>query len=104
MPTATSVCGSDRATGSILNPDGTFQVLGGSDGLSSPTDVALYDMFEDHDGAIGSARAKVEPLRRRANHIGQLDARSSGERVWSIVEDATGDLWLSLDRGIVRFP
>ena len=29
-----------------------FQVLGGSDGLSSPTDVALYDMFEDHDGAI----------------------------------------------------
>ena len=87
----------------ILNPDGTFQVLGGTDGLSSPTDVALYDMFEDHDGAIWLGTS--EGLSRFAD--GRITSVSSthglpGKRVWSIVEDATGDLWLSLDRGIVR--
>jgi signal transduction histidine kinase/ligand-binding sensor domain-containing protein len=94
--------GSGKAIG-VLDPDGTFRVLGLTDGLSSPDNIALYDMFEDRDGAIWLATS--EGLSRFAD--GRITSVGSahglpGNRVWSIVEDSSGDLWLSLDRGIVR--
>jgi signal transduction histidine kinase len=94
--------GSGKKIG-ILNPDGTFRVLGGTDGLPSPTNVALYDMFEDHDGAIwlGSSEGLSRFADGRITSVGSAHGLP-GKRVWSIVEDAAGHLWLSLDRGIVR--
>jgi signal transduction histidine kinase/ligand-binding sensor domain-containing protein len=94
--------GSGKKIG-VLDPDGTFHVLGSADGLSSPTNVALYDMVEDHDGVIwlGTSAGLSRFVDGRITSVGAAHGLP-GDRVWSIVEDSSNDLWLSLDRGIVR--
>ena len=94
--------GSGKQIG-ILNPDGTFQVLDATGGLPSPANVALYDVFEDHDGAIwlGTSEGLSRFADGRITTVGSTHGLP-GKRVWSILEDSTRDLWLSLDRGIVR--
>jgi signal transduction histidine kinase len=94
--------GSGKQIG-VLEPDGRFHVLGSSEGLTNGSNIALYDMFEDSEGVVWLGTGSG--LSRFTNgHITSLGPAQGlpGDRVWSIVQDLTGDLWLSLDRGIVR--
>jgi signal transduction histidine kinase len=94
--------GSGKQIG-VQEPDGRFHVLGANDGLEKSSDVALYDMFEDGDGVVwlGTSMGLSRFAGGKMNSIGSAQGLP-GDRVWSVVQDLTGDLWLSLDRGIVR--
>ena len=86
----------------VVAPDGTFRVLGAADGLGD-RNLTLYDVFEDGEGVLWLATS--EGLSRLAD--GRITSVGStqglpGNRVWSIVEDRVSDLWLTLDRGVVR--
>ncbi len=94
--------GSGKQIG-VIEPDGQFHVLGSSDGLVASSNVALYDMFEDDDGIVwlGTSTGLSRFANGRVTSVGSAQGLP-GDRVWSIVQDSMGDLWLSLDRGIVR--
>ena len=94
--------GSGKKIG-VVDPGGTFRVLGTSDGLASAGNIALNDIFEDHDGDVWLATS--HGLSRFSDgRITTVDSAQGlpADRVWSIVEDSSGDFWLGLDRGIVR--
>ena len=94
--------GSGKQIG-IVEPDGRFHVLGSSEGLAESSNIALYDMFEDSDGVVwlGTSSGLSRFANGRVTSVGPAQGLP-GDRVWSIVQDLTGDLWLSLDRGLVR--
>jgi signal transduction histidine kinase len=87
----------------LLGADGTFRVLGETDGLNAGTNVTLYDVFEDADGVVwlGTSSGLRRFADGRVSSVGSQQGLP-GDRVWSLVEDLNGDFWLSLDRGIVR--
>ena len=94
--------GSGKQIG-IVEPDGRFHVLGSSEGLAASSNIALYDMFEDSDGVVwlGTSSGLSRFANGRVTSVGSAQGLP-GDRVRSIVQDLTGDLWLSLDRGLVR--
>ena len=94
--------GSGKQIG-LVEPDGRFHVLGSSEGIEASSNIALYDMFEDSDGVVwlGTSSGLSRFANGRVTSVGSAQGLP-GDRVWSIVQDLTGDLWLSLDRGLVR--
>jgi signal transduction histidine kinase/ligand-binding sensor domain-containing protein len=94
--------GSGKKIG-LLEADGKFRVLGASDGLFTHANVTLYDVFEDRDGVVwlGTSDGLSRYADGRITSVGSAQGLP-GDRVWSIVDDASGDFWLSLDRGLVR--
>jgi signal transduction histidine kinase len=94
--------GSGKQIG-MLEPDGRFHVLGAGEGLGNSSNIALYDMVEDTDDAVwlGTSTGLSRFANGRVTSVGSPQG-IPGDRVWSIVQDMTGALWLSLDRGIVR--
>ena len=94
--------GSGKKIG-VLDTNGTFQVLGPSDGLSPHAQPTLHDVFEDNEGIVwlGTSEGLSRFANDRVTSIGSAQGLP-GDRVWSVIEDLKGDFWLGLDRGIVR--
>lgn len=87
----------------FVDQRGTFRALGVADGLDTRTHTAIYALFEGKDGVMwiggsgglsGFANERIVTV----NHENGLP----GNRVWAIVDDEDGDLWLSVDRGLVH--
>jgi signal transduction histidine kinase/ligand-binding sensor domain-containing protein len=87
----------------VVEADGAFRVLGAADGLGGDHHLTLYDVFEDGEGVLWLATS--DGVSRFADgrilSVGSAQGLP-GNRVWSIVEDLVGDLWLTLDFGVVR--
>ncbi len=86
----------------FIDRAGVFHDVGASQGLPPGTHRAIHAVFEDRTGVVwigGSgglsryADGRVATL-TRANGLPQ-------DRVWTIVEDNGGRLWLNTDRGLV---
>ena len=94
--------GSGKKIG-VLDPDGSFHVLGPENGLDSSAQPTLHDVFEDRSGVVwlGTSDGLSRFSNGRVTSVGSAHGLP-GNRVWSLVEDSAGDFWLSLDRGIVR--
>jgi signal transduction histidine kinase/ligand-binding sensor domain-containing protein len=94
--------GSGRRIG-ILDPDGSFHVLGPENGLDSSVQPTLYDVFEDRGGVVwlGTSHGLSRFSDGRVTSVSSANGLP-GNRVWSLLEDSAGDFWLTLDRGIVR--
>ncbi|HEY6508364.1 MAG TPA: two-component regulator propeller domain-containing protein, partial [Vicinamibacterales bacterium] len=63
----------------------------------------IHSLYEDSDGTVWIA-ASDGLSRYDGRGIATVNGAQGlpGDRVWSIVEDATRQLWLSVDRGLVR--
>ena len=73
------------------------------DGLDNETHAAVYALYEGKDGVMwiggsGGLSRFVDGRVVTVNHENGLP----GNRVWAIVDDDDGDLWLSVDRGLVH--
>jgi signal transduction histidine kinase/ligand-binding sensor domain-containing protein len=86
-----------------VDADGSFRVLGAADGIEGRRSLTLYDVFEDADDILwlGTSEGLSRFVDGRITSVGSSQGLP-GNRVWSIVEDLMGDLWLSLDQGVVR--
>ncbi len=86
----------------VVEADGKFRLLGTADGLSG-RNLTLNDIFEDAAGGVwlGTGEGLSRFVDGRITSVGSAQGLP-GNRVWSIVEDLVGDLWLTLDRGVVR--
>lgn len=74
---------------------------------SSIGDASINCIFEDAEGAIwvgtgGSGLAKLDPAMGRFTHFSEAEGLM-GATVYGIVEDHSGDLWISTSRGLSRF-
>jgi signal transduction histidine kinase/ligand-binding sensor domain-containing protein len=87
----------------VLDRDRAYRDLADADGLAAGTHRSINAIFEDRDGVVwigGSgglsryADGRIVTLTRR-NGLPE-------DRVWAIVDDRAGSLWLSMDRGVVR--
>jgi len=93
--------GSGTALG-FIDASESFHRLGSTEGLA-PGGAVLHDVIEDDDGTVWLATSKG--LSRFSGNTLTTIGRAQGlpgDRVWSLVQDARGRLWLSLDRGVVR--
>ena len=87
----------------FVDQHGAFHVLGAKDGLDNQTHTAIYALFESKDGVVwiggsGGLSRFVDGRVVTVNHEHGLP----GNRVWAIVDDDDGDLWLCVDRGLVH--
>ena len=86
----------------FIDEHGGFHRVGPAEGLPDGTHVSVNAVFEDRDHVVwigGSglsryANGRVTTL-RRTNGLPE-------GRVWAIVDDEPGNLWLSMDGGLVR--
>ncbi|MEO8256302.1 MAG: two-component regulator propeller domain-containing protein [Acidobacteriota bacterium] len=92
----------DRHVG-YVDEDGAFRALGANDGLADETHAAIYALFEGRDGVmwIGGSGGLSRVADGRVVTVNRENGLP-GTRVWAIVEDDDGDLWLSVDRGLVH--
>ncbi len=87
----------------FLNQDGTFRLLGPTEGLRAGVHRTIYSIFADGQGAIwfGGTGGLSRFAQDRIVTVGRQNGLP-GNGVLSIVEDDDGYLWLSIDRGLVR--
>jgi len=93
----------DQSGVGFVDPGGAFRALGSSEGLPPGTQTAVYSFFEDREHVVWIAGAGG--VSRFANgRVVTLTADNGlpGARVWSVLEDGEGYLWLSVDRGLLR--
>jgi signal transduction histidine kinase/ligand-binding sensor domain-containing protein len=86
----------------FVDDDGTFHRVGAGEGLPDGTHASINAIFEDRDrtvwiGGTGLSRYVNGRLTTLTHANGLPDGR-----VWAIVDDEPGNLWLSMDRGLVR--
>jgi signal transduction histidine kinase/ligand-binding sensor domain-containing protein len=87
----------------FLNQDGTFRLLGATEGLRDGVHRTIYSIFADRQGTIwfGGTGGLSRFAQDRIVTVGRQNGLP-GNGVLSIVEDDDGYLWLSIDRGLVR--
>ena len=93
----------DQGEIGVVEPDGRFHMLGVAEGLPRGTHATVTDFFEDRDHSIWiSGTGGV--TRFAAGHATTIDEQGGlpANRVWSVVDDNDGYLWLSVDRGLIR--
>jgi signal transduction histidine kinase/ligand-binding sensor domain-containing protein len=86
----------------FLDDAGAFHPVGPGEGLPDGTHSAVNAVFEDRDRVVWIGG---NGLSRYANGRVSTLTRSNGMpdgRIWAIVDDEPGNLWLSMDRGLVR--
>ena len=87
---------------SSINAAGSAPLARKTDSTAS-THTAIYALFEGKDGVMwiggsGGLSRFVDGRVVTVNHENGLP----GNRVWAIVDDDDGDMWLSVDRGLVH--
>ncbi len=93
---------SDLGQLGFVDTDGTFHVLGRSEGFTPRPHEVIHAIFEDADdnvwigGSTNLGRFKAGRFVAISRDNGLL-----GGQVWSVVTDARKRLWLSVDRGLV---
>jgi signal transduction histidine kinase len=86
----------------FLDEAGGFQAVGPNDGLPDGTHTSINAIFEDRDRAVWIGGTGVSRYAGgRVTTLTRANGLPDG-RVWAIVDDEPGNLWLSMDRGIVR--
>jgi signal transduction histidine kinase/ligand-binding sensor domain-containing protein len=93
----------DEGQVGFVDERGAFHELGVKDGLDSETHSAVYALYEGKDGVMwiggsGGLSRFADGRVVTVNHENGLP----GNRVWAIVDDDDGDMWLSVDRGLVH--
>jgi signal transduction histidine kinase/ligand-binding sensor domain-containing protein len=83
--------------------DGVLRPLGPAEGLEVDGAIALHDVFEDEAGVVwmGTSRGLMQLADGRLT----LLTREHGlpeNRVWAVIDDRLGRLWLNIDGGIAR--
>jgi len=84
-----------------VRTDGTLRAFGAGDGLPPGLHKAIPAVFEDHAGTVWVGGSGG--LSRFADDRFTTVNRDHGlpvNRVWAMVEDESGHLWLNVDRGI----
>jgi ligand-binding sensor domain-containing protein len=87
----------------VVEDDGRIRSVSLNEALCHTVHKALYAIFEDHDGVIwiGGSGGLSRFTGERCDTLNSADGLPS-DRVWAIVEDANNQLWLNVDRGIIR--
>jgi signal transduction histidine kinase len=86
----------------FLDERGAFHPIGPAEGLADGTHTAVNAIFEDRERAVwigGSALSRY--VNGRVSTLTRTNGMPDG-RIWAIVDDTPGNLWLSMDRGLVR--
>jgi signal transduction histidine kinase len=86
----------------FLDERGEFHTVGATEGLPDGTHTSINAVFEDRDRAVwigGNGLSRY--FQGRIDTLTNANGLPDG-RVWAIVDDAPGNLWLSMDRGLVR--
>jgi signal transduction histidine kinase len=86
----------------FLDASGAFQPVGQREGLPDGTHTTVNAVFQDRDRAVwigGSGLSRY--ANGRVSTLASANGLPDG-RIWAIVDDAAGNLWLSMDHGLVR--
>jgi signal transduction histidine kinase/ligand-binding sensor domain-containing protein len=86
----------------FVDESGAFHRVGADEGLADGTHTSINAVFEDRERAVWIGGSG---LSRYANGRVTTLTRANGlppGRIWAIVDDEPGNLWLSMDRGLVR--
>ena len=86
----------------FLDDGGAFHRVGAAEGLPEGTHASINAVFEDRDRAVwigGSGLSRY--AHGRVITLTRANGLPEG-RIWAMVDDAAGDLWLTTDRGVVR--
>ncbi len=86
----------------FIDEQGAFHAVGTNDGLADGTHASINAIFEDRDRVVwigGSGLSRY--TNGRVTTLTRANGLPDG-RVWAIVDDEPGNLWLSMDRGLVR--
>jgi ligand-binding sensor domain-containing protein len=85
-----------------LDRDGALHVLGPDLGLAN-VHTTIHTVYEAADGTIwiGGNGGLSRFASGRVSTLGVSRGLPAG-RIWAVVEDTQGRLWLSMDRGLVR--
>ncbi len=86
----------------FIDEGGALHRVGPAEGLPDGTHVSINAVFEDRDRAVwlgGSGLSRYAS--GRVTTLTRANGLPEG-RVWAIVDDEPGNLWLSMDGGLVR--
>jgi signal transduction histidine kinase/ligand-binding sensor domain-containing protein len=95
--------GFDGKAVGYMDVDGSFRILGAREGFEPWPNQVLHAAYEDSAGVVwlGTNHGLYRFAQGRMTSIGRAHGLP-GDRVWAIAEDVHHQLWLSLDRGLVR--
>jgi signal transduction histidine kinase/ligand-binding sensor domain-containing protein len=87
----------------LIDANGAFRLLGTNEGFDPLVRRAYQALYEDDAGVVwlGASDGLIRFADGRASAIGRAQGLP-GDRVWAVVDDLQGRLWLSMDRGLVR--